>query len=83
LQRSTTVLETAGEEILRGKTKILNIFRGQMQTSIIFVFLFSSGAVIGGSDNIARLTEFIADVYQHFPHRCFFIISSEAQQGED
>lgn len=53
-----------------------------MQTSIFFVLLFSSGAVSAGLENLLRLTEFIIDIYQKFPHSCFFIIDSEAQQGE-
>jgi hypothetical protein len=39
--------------------------------------------VSGDMESLLRLTEFIADIYQQFPHSCFFIIDSEAlQQGE-
>ena len=55
-----------------------------MQTSIIFVLLFLSGFVSAGTENFLRLTEFIADIYQYFPHGCKFIIDSEAQhEGEN
>jgi hypothetical protein len=48
------------------------------------VLLLSSGAVSGGLENVLRTTEFIADIYQQFPHSCIFIINPEAQQqGED
>jgi hypothetical protein len=56
----------------------------QMQIYIIVVLLLSSGAVSGGLEKVMRLTEFVADIYRQFPHRCIFIINSEAQQqGED
>jgi hypothetical protein len=55
-----------------------------MQTSIIFVLLFSSGALSAGLQKVLRVAEFIADIYQQFPHSCIFIINPEAQQqGED
>jgi len=55
-----------------------------MQIDIIVVLLLSSSAVSGGLEKVLRLTEFIADIYQQFPHSCIFIITSEAQQqGED
>ena len=56
----------------------------QMQTYIIVVLLLYSVAVSGGLEKVLRLAEFIADIYQQFPHSCIFIINSEAQQqGED
>jgi hypothetical protein len=56
----------------------------QMQTYIIFLLLFSSSAVSGGSEKILRKAEFIADIYQQFPRSCIFIINSESpRQGED
>jgi hypothetical protein len=56
----------------------------QMQIYISVVLLLSSGAVSGGLEKVLRLAEFIADIYQQFPHSCVFIITSEAQQqGED
>jgi hypothetical protein len=56
----------------------------QMQIYIIVVLLLSSGAVNGGLEKVLRLAEFIADIYQQFPHSCIFIINSgEKQQGED
>jgi hypothetical protein len=56
----------------------------QMQTSFIFMLLFSGSAVSGGLQKVLRLAEFIADIYQQFPHSCIFIINPEAQQqGED
>jgi hypothetical protein len=55
-----------------------------MQPSIFLVLLLSSGVVSAGLENLLRLTEFIVDIYQQFPHSCFFIIDSEAQQqGEN
>jgi len=39
-----------------------------------------SGAVSGGLEKVLRLAEFIADIYQQFPHSCIFIITPEAQQ---
>jgi hypothetical protein len=56
----------------------------QMQINIIIVFLLYSGAVSGGLEKVLRVAEFIADIYQQFPHSCIFIINPEAQQqGED
>ena len=56
----------------------------QMQISIILMLLFSSGAVSAGLQKVLRLAEFIADIYQQFPHSCIFIKTTEAQQqGED
>jgi len=55
-----------------------------MQIYIIVVLLLSSGAVSGGLEKVLRLAQFIADIYQQFPHSCIFIIKPEAQQqGED
>jgi hypothetical protein len=55
----------------------------QMQTSIIFMLLFSSGALSAGLEKVLGLVEFIADIYQQFPHSCIFIINPEAQQQGD
>jgi hypothetical protein len=56
----------------------------QMQINIIVVLFLYSGAVSGGFEKVMRLAEFIADIYQQFPHSCIFIINPEAQQqGED
>jgi len=56
----------------------------QMQIYVIVVLLLSSGSVSGGLQKVLRLAEFIADIYQQFPHSCIFIINPEAQQqGED
>ena len=56
----------------------------QMQIYIIVLLLLSSGAVSGGLEKVLRLSQFIADIYQQFPHSCIFIINCEAQQqGED
>jgi hypothetical protein len=56
----------------------------QTQIFIIFVLLISSCAVSGGLAKVWRKAEFIADIYQQFPHSCIFIINSELQkQGED
>jgi hypothetical protein len=52
----------------------------QMQIYIIVVLLLCSGAVSGGLQKVLRLAEFIADIYQQFPHSCIFIINPEAQQ---
>jgi hypothetical protein len=55
-----------------------------MTINIIVVLLLFSGAVSGGFVKVMRLAEFIADIYQQFPHCCIFIINPEAQQqGED
>jgi hypothetical protein len=55
-----------------------------MQIGIVVVLLLSSGAVSGGLENLLIIAEFIADIYQQFPHSCIFIINPEAQQqGED
>jgi hypothetical protein len=56
----------------------------QMHIYITVVLVLYSGAVSGGLEKVLRLAQFIADIYQQFPHCCIFIISSEAQQkGED
>jgi len=56
----------------------------QMQIYIIVVLLLCSDAVSGGIEKVLRLAEFIADIYQQFPHSCIFIINPAAQQqGED
>jgi hypothetical protein len=52
----------------------------QMQLYIIVVLLLSSGAVSAGLEKALRQAEFIADIYQQFPHSCMFIINPEAQQ---
>jgi len=84
LQRGTTVFDRAGEEVFRIKRqKLAREFFSQMQTSTIFVLLLCGGVVSTGLENLLRLTEFIAAIYQQFPHSCFFIIDSEAQQGEN
>jgi hypothetical protein len=56
----------------------------QMQICILFGLLISSGAVSGGLVKVWTQAEFIADIYDLFPHSCIFIINSELQQqGED
>jgi hypothetical protein len=51
---------------------------------VVVLLLLSSGAVSGGLEKVLRLTKFIADIYQPFPHSCIFVINPEAQQqGED
>jgi len=52
----------------------------KMQIYIIVVLLLSSGAVSGGLEKVLRLAQFIADIYQQFPHSCIFIINPAAQQ---
>jgi len=52
----------------------------QMQIYSIVVLLLSSGAVSGGLVKVLKLAEFIADIYQQFPHSCIFIINHEAQK---
>jgi hypothetical protein len=55
-----------------------------MQTTIISLLLFLSGAVSAGSKKLLRLAEFITDIYQQFPHSCKFIIDSERRhEGEN
>jgi len=56
----------------------------QMQIYITVVLLLYSGAVSGGLEKLLRQAQFIADIYQQFPHSCIFIINPEAQhEGED
>ena len=56
----------------------------QMQIYIVVVLLLSSGAVSVGLEKVLRIAQFIADIYQQFPHSCIFIINPESQQqGED
>ena len=56
----------------------------KMQIYIIVVLLLSSGAGSGGLEKVLRLAQFIADIYQQFPHSCIFTTNCEAQQqGED
>ena len=56
----------------------------QMQLYIILVLLLSSGAMSAGLEKALRIAQFIADIYQQFPHSCIFIINPAAQQqGED
>ena len=52
----------------------------QMQIYIFVVLLLSSGAVSAGLEKVLRQAEFIADIYQQFPHSCIFIINTEEQQ---
>jgi hypothetical protein len=52
----------------------------KMQIYFIVVFLLSSGAVSFGLENVLKLVEFMADIYQQFPHSCIFITNCEAQQ---
>jgi hypothetical protein len=69
-----------------GTTETQNVHRlmFQMQIYITVVLLLYSGAVSGGLEKVLKLAQFIADIYQQFPHSCIFIINSEAQQqGED
>ena len=47
---------------------------------VVVLLLLSSGAVSGGLEKVLRLAQFIADIYQQFPHSCIFIINCEAQQ---
>jgi hypothetical protein len=55
-----------------------------MHIYIIVVLLLSSDAVSDGLEKVLTLAQFIADIYQQFPHSCIFIINPEAQQqGED
>jgi len=57
----------------------------QMQIYIIIiVLLLYSGAVSGGLEKVLKQAEFIAYIYQQFPHSCIFFINPEVQQqGED
>jgi len=52
----------------------------QMKIYIVVVLLLSSSAVSGGLEKVLGLSQFIADIYQQFPHSCVFIINCEAQQ---
>ena len=83
LQQSSTVFDTAEEEVIHvWRLKIVKRLLFQMQTSIIVVLLLSSGFACAGLGNLLRLAEFIADIYQQFPHSCIFIMDSEAQKGK-
>jgi len=62
------------------ETKTVQSVLFQMQTHIIFVLLILSGAVSASSESLLRLTEYIYDIYQQFPHSCIFIINCESQQ---
>ena len=48
----------------------------QMEIYIIVVLLLFSGAVSGGLEKVLRLAEFIADIYQQFPHSYIFILNT-------
>jgi len=55
-----------------------------MQICVVFVLLLSRGAVTGVSKKVLKEAQFIADIYQQFPHSCMFIINPAAQQqGEN
>ena len=55
----------------------------EMQIYITVVLLLFSGTVCAGLEKVLRQAEFIADIYQQFPHSCIFIVNPEAaQQGE-
>jgi len=54
-----------------------------MQIYIIVVLLWYSGTVSGGLEAVLRQAEFIADIYQQFPHSCIFFINTAAQQQGD
>jgi hypothetical protein len=51
-----------------------------MQTYIIVVLLFSSGALSAGFEKVLKLSKFIAGIYQQLPRSCIFIINPGAQQ---
>jgi hypothetical protein len=56
----------------------------QMQIYFVVVLLLCSGAVSGGLEKVLTIAEFLADIYQRFPHSCIFIINPVSQQqGED
>jgi hypothetical protein len=50
----------------------------QMQIYIIVVLLLYSDAVSVSLEKVLTLAEFIADIYQQFPHSCIFIINPVA-----
>jgi len=53
-------------------------------TVVLLLLLLSIGALSGGLEKVLGLADFIADIYQWFPHSCIFIINSAAQQqGEN
>jgi len=83
-KRSSTEFDTAGGEVIHiQRLNTVNRLSFQMQTSIFTILLFSSGVASVGLENLLRLSEFIADIYQQFPHGCIFIIDFEAEQGEN
>jgi hypothetical protein len=55
----------------------------KMQTYIIFVFLFSSGAVSADVQKVLKVAQFYSDIYKQLPRRCIFIINPEAQQPRE
>jgi hypothetical protein len=83
-KRSSTQVDTAGGEVIHiQRINTVNRLLFQMQTSIITMLLFSSCVASVGLENLLRLSNFIADIYQQFPHSCIFIIESEAEKGEN
>ena len=55
----------------------------QMQIYIIVVLLLYTGAVSCGLEKVLKQAEFIADIYQQFPHSCIFIMDPETQKGKN
>jgi len=84
LQQHTAVFDTAQEEVIHmQRLNIVNRLLFQMQTSVIIGLILSSFVASAGLENLLRLSEFIADIYQKFPHSCIFMIGSESQKGEN
>jgi hypothetical protein len=48
--------------------------------SVVLLDYWRCGASL---EKVFRQTEFIADIYQQFPHSCIFIISCEEQQQDE
>jgi len=55
----------------------------QMQIYIIVVLSLYTGAVSCGLEKVVRQAEFIADIYQQFPHSFIFVKDSESQKGKN
>jgi hypothetical protein len=60
------------------QTKNLDRLMFQMHIYITVALLWHSAAVSAGLENILALAEFIADIYQQFPHSSIFNINPKA-----
>jgi hypothetical protein len=55
----------------------------KMKISVFIMLLLSSGAVSDGLENVLKLAEFIADIYQQLEGGCLFLVNPRSRsQGE-